>query len=537
VIGEIFEQVFKDPECASTVKKLLCNSAFRQCQQVKDPLTGENVWVPALLCRSECEQIHDIYSQCVADLDGDEEAISRYESQMASLTPTMRIPLDIIFFRDIPRPLDAPFRLFDCDVSGGDRDQIADEDAVASFIVGRWPATHADNPMSLEFPVGMSTSAMWPEESSQYLLGDVEVEVACFIPGVTEVISEVNCPLPFLSSTEEGTNAPCVFACPVPAYDSDQYSAMWSITVLLGLWGLSLNGMNHIPSLPPHSPDVPLTSSSPLKYPPVWMLATWWLGGKKSFKEVKPQLKACVYFGLLYGFVETVPVLLLSSDLPCDSGCTTEECVGGGALCAINRASIYILLGILINLAGVTFNLWHALEKGTQPNASREKIVNGICYGLPMALLILAYAFDSPDNFDQSVASNGQLNTARHAFTCSMRFESMVHEWILLWSHFLFFGTAIVVFTFGSILKIRVVTSRVSVSASSKGASSRAKGGMSDKHTANRNSEIKSVQRRLLNIALTVGLPVDQHARYVVDQRKLERVENFVRLMATMQLV
>jgi hypothetical protein len=47
---------------------------------------------------------------------------------------------------------------------------------------------------------------------------------------------------------------------------------------------------------------------------------------------------------------------------------------------------------------------------------------------VPTMLLILAYGFDSVENadyFDPDI-ENGTLNVARHSFSCSMRFETLV---------------------------------------------------------------------------------------------------------------
>jgi hypothetical protein len=54
----------------------------------------------------------------------------------------------------------------------------------------------------------------------------------------------------------------------------------------------------------------------------VWLCR--WLGGKKAFLAVPYQVKACVFVGLLYSIVGTLPSLIMKYDLPC-SECNTEE--------------------------------------------------------------------------------------------------------------------------------------------------------------------------------------------------------------------
>jgi hypothetical protein len=54
----------------------------------------------------------------------------------------------------------------------------------------------------------------------------------------------------------------------------------------------------------------------------VWLCR--WLGGKKAFLAVPYQVKACVFQGILYAIVGTLPSLIMKYDLPC-SECSTEE--------------------------------------------------------------------------------------------------------------------------------------------------------------------------------------------------------------------
>jgi hypothetical protein len=49
-----------------------------------------------------------------------------------------------------------------------------------------------------------------------------------------------------------------------------------------------------------------------------------YLGGKKVFLAVPYQVKACVFSGLLYAIVGTLPSLIMKYELPC-SKCNTEE--------------------------------------------------------------------------------------------------------------------------------------------------------------------------------------------------------------------
>ncbi len=41
-----------------------------------------------------------------------------------------------------------------------------------------------------------------------------------------------------------------------------------------------------------------------------------YMGGKKVFEAVNFNLKMCVICGLLYGIIDTIPVLILGKELP-----------------------------------------------------------------------------------------------------------------------------------------------------------------------------------------------------------------------------
>ena len=52
-------------------------------------------------------------------------------------------------------------------------------------------------------------------------------------------------------------------------------------------------------------------------------MSTWELGKGALKKSTPTALRNAVWLGLLYGLVETLPVLFLNEDLPC--GCETAE--------------------------------------------------------------------------------------------------------------------------------------------------------------------------------------------------------------------
>jgi hypothetical protein len=216
--------------------------------------------------------------------------------------------------------------MLECDVPGGDNTQIPEEDSGIAFLLGQRLQVSFNNSIggrnSWAFPANMASESLYPESSSLYTTKDgTEHAVSCFIPKEASDAAQADCPFPFVNPVDQGNIKPCVQACPVAAYSDEEYSAMWTPYVVVGTVGFLLN---------------------------IFVVCTWALGKKKEFQALPFQLKFCVFAGIAFFLVGTLPVLMLKYDLPCF--CETEECYGTSALCAINRSSTYILLSILVNL-------------------------------------------------------------------------------------------------------------------------------------------------------------------------------------------
>jgi hypothetical protein len=101
---------------------------------------------------------------------------------------------------------------------------------------------------------------------------------------------------------------------------------------------------------------------------------------------------------------------------------------GETSLCAVNRSAPYFLMAILLNLLTLLFTLvcdlkqWRSISK-----IARERGV-AFAMGIPLLLLVIAYAVEGNDEG----TDNEILNTARHSFTCSMRFSDMATEVIFV---------------------------------------------------------------------------------------------------------
>jgi hypothetical protein len=162
----------------------------------------------------------------------------------------------------------------------------------------------------------------------------------------------------------------------------------------------------------------------------LFLVATWGLEGRSEFAKKSTQLKACVGFGLLYGIICAIPSFALKHDVGCGS-CGTDECVGTSLLCTLNRTAPCLVLGIQINLAMLTRGIYRALKSGSVD--ADQVAADVFSIGLPLLILALAHLLDSPDNMAPvGDGDRAELNLVRHAFSCSMRFESPHVEWLLL---------------------------------------------------------------------------------------------------------
>jgi hypothetical protein len=178
---------------------------------------------------------------------------------------------------------------------------------------------------------------------------------------------------------------------------------MWGLSNGVGLVGLGLN---------------------------LFLACTWLIAGRGKYFAKQPyQLKFCVFAGLLFGVVATLPSLALKYDLPCE--CATEEwyvflcctveswlrilqscfytnfdSTGSSTMCAINRASMYILLSILVNLCALTYQLVALIASGEQQNR-RKSALKVVSTAVPILLGMLGYALE----VDIGEGENAQLNT------------------------------------------------------------------------------------------------------------------------------
>jgi hypothetical protein len=301
---------------------------------------------------------------------------------------------------------------------------IAENEMALSLLLGRQrsPTDYRDGSLkfgwSLDFPKGMATGDLYPQAFSTFTTPEAVYQVPCFEASSDTRDMSVQCPDGWTNPIDPYSAKPCVKPCISAAYSDSQYDVMWGIATFCGVCGYVLNG---------------------------YLALTWILGGRKVFDAVPFQLRFCVFAGLLYTLIVTLPALLLKNDVACDD-CRTEECAGESWVCALNRSGVYVLFGILLNLCVLTHKMLAALGAGKRGN-SKSKAAQVAGVGYPVLLVSLAYVFDDVEHNNSSLHSNGLLNLARHNFSCSMRFSDMTVEWSLLWAHFLVVGVLTVGFS------------------------------------------------------------------------------------------
>ncbi len=130
--------------------------------------------------------------------------------------------------------------------------------------------------------------------------------------------------------------------------------------------------------------------------------------------------------------------LSLSPSLPPSLLVALNCSAGTSYACCFNRLNDYILLTIMMwvrferfgfvhfwlpllvlrrNLCGLTYCLYLTLDRDSAFADSRQGLIDKFCAFFPLALVVLAYLFDSDENMDSKV-DNGILNVARHSCNC-----------------------------------------------------------------------------------------------------------------------
>jgi hypothetical protein len=73
-----------NPKCTSNVMSSVCQAAFKECRQVEDE-TGQELWLPSLLCKNECERKKTIWDKCILEIETDPTTKEAFDIQMGSM--------------------------------------------------------------------------------------------------------------------------------------------------------------------------------------------------------------------------------------------------------------------------------------------------------------------------------------------------------------------------------------------------------------------------------------------------------------------
>jgi hypothetical protein len=258
----------------------------------------------------------------------------------------------------------------------------------------------------------------FPESSVFVSVDGVAQEVQCFNPGkpshaVNYCDADLQCGS-YVQVCFKG-NAECVFPCPSPAFTTEQYNQQFIAYTVPGLVALVLNAT---------------------------LLVGLVVMSKALRKKTPFLLRWSFLLGLLYGLINTVPVVVLKHDLSCNclvSGTSeldgTELCQGRNSLCTLSGLGVFLPIGILYLVAGLNIRLY--LTMTSSPKLAH--VSNGmmfIAFGVPLLGCVMRFVldFDPVDRPDRELASFVQV---RDSFSCSPRFPSLWSEFGFKQAHYL----------------------------------------------------------------------------------------------------
>jgi hypothetical protein len=108
----------------------------------------------------------------------------------------------------------SPFQFMECDVQGGDVEQIEGADTAKAFIQGAYPLVDGRDPnlvFSFSWPKGMEAQDLYPVAASTYTWATgTNIEVPCFAQGKEVKIERTECPGPFINPIDPNYGSPCV---------------------------------------------------------------------------------------------------------------------------------------------------------------------------------------------------------------------------------------------------------------------------------------------------------------------------------------
>ena len=111
-----------------------------------------------------------------------------------------------------------PFRFLECDVQGGDANQINGADAALAWMFSQLPfvatkrkSGNKNETVSLSWPTNMEAQDLFPLTSSTYTFPTgTKVDVPCFAQNKAVDIERTECPDSFVNPNDPNDGRPCV---------------------------------------------------------------------------------------------------------------------------------------------------------------------------------------------------------------------------------------------------------------------------------------------------------------------------------------
>jgi hypothetical protein len=186
---------------------------------------------------------------------------------------------------------------------------------------------------------------------------------------------------------------------------------------------------------------------------------------KKDRKKSPVFTSVYCSLAIIFCLVDTIPVAALFTDLPCAGGNTILD-KGDGALCAVNRVSICLLLSIYYWMAAHCVDIHIKVVPGferfrrTVGSQCLSGLVVGVCCGLPLVSAMVLSVCDAGNDPDLDALYWTHLS--RDLFTCSPRVPSLWLEIVCIHAHFLVASLVIVwcLFHVGRYIALVVVKKR-----------------------------------------------------------------------------
>jgi hypothetical protein len=125
----------------------------------------------------------------------------------------------VLFFYKTHLPTDlsaewSPFQFLNCDVRGGDVDEIEGADTTKAFVQGQYPLVDGRDPnfvFSVSWPKYMEAQDLYPVAASTYTWANgIKVEVPCSAQEKEVKIERTECPDSFVNPIDLNHGSPCV---------------------------------------------------------------------------------------------------------------------------------------------------------------------------------------------------------------------------------------------------------------------------------------------------------------------------------------